>query len=59
LVADLLGSTGVTARIHPATEGGATYHSVVWDASGVPAGVYLVRLEEGERVATEKVVLIR
>lgn len=34
-------------------------HEVVWNAEGVPAGVYLVRLRAGEMKAVQKVVLIR
>ncbi len=61
LVADLLGSTGVSAGHgkHPAAEGGATGHSAIWNASSVPAGVYLVRLQSGSDVSTQKVVLMR
>ncbi len=34
-------------------------HSVVWDASGVPTGVYLCWLEAGDRTMTRKIVLVR
>ena len=34
-------------------------HKVVWDAGDQPAGVYLVRLENGAEISTHKVVLIR
>jgi hypothetical protein len=34
-------------------------HKVVWDASDVGAGVYFVRLEAGEEVRTQKIVLMR
>ncbi len=33
--------------------------SATWNASSVPAGVYLVRLQTGQEVSTKKVVLIR
>ncbi len=33
--------------------------SATWDASAVPAGVYLVRLQTGQDISTRKVVLIR
>lgn len=36
-----------------------TANSVTWNASSVPAGVYLVRLQAGSEVSTKKVVLIR
>ena len=39
--------------------GSAEENSVVWDASTIPAGVYLVRLEAGAEVVTKKVVLVR
>ncbi len=32
---------------------------LIWDASSVPAGVYLVRLQSGTDVSTQKVVLLR
>jgi hypothetical protein len=34
-------------------------HSVRWDATGVPAGVYLCRLEAGGFVQTMRLVLVR
>jgi N-acetylneuraminic acid mutarotase len=34
-------------------------HSVHFDASGLPAGIYLVRLQAGEEVVTEKMVVLR
>lgn len=34
-------------------------HNVTWDASGVPSGIYLCRLESGERVRTLKLTLVR
>jgi hypothetical protein len=34
-------------------------HSVRWDATGVPAGVYLCRLEAGGFVRTVRLVLVR
>jgi hypothetical protein len=37
----------------------AGHHEITWDASGMPSGVYLVRLSAGENVATTKVVLLR
>ncbi len=38
---------------------GAGQHSTNWDASGQPAGLYFVRLEEGKLVKTLKVTLLR
>lgn len=34
-------------------------HSVRWDASGVPSGVYFYRLQAGEFVQTRKLVVAR
>jgi hypothetical protein len=34
-------------------------HSLVWNAEGVRAGVYLIRLEGAGRVEARKVVLVR
>jgi len=39
--------------------GSAEENSVVWDATAVPAGVYVVRLEAGTEIVTRKVVLVR
>jgi len=37
----------------------AGYHNVVWDAAVIPSGVYLVKVEQGENVATQKVMLMK
>jgi len=34
-------------------------HRIVWDAGGVPSGVYFVRMEAGEFLQTRKVVLLK
>ncbi len=34
-------------------------HRVTWDASGLPAGIYLIRLADGSAQATRKVVLVK
>ena len=34
-------------------------YSVHFDASGLPAGIYVVRLQAGDAGATEKVVVMR
>jgi len=34
-------------------------HAVVWNAEGLPGGVYLVRLESGGEVKTTKAILLR
>ena len=53
IVADLLDGRGVSRNAPTAGE-----HKIVWDASGVGAGIYFVRLEAG-KILTQKVVLIR
>ncbi|MDP8239325.1 MAG: C25 family cysteine peptidase [Candidatus Hatepunaea meridiana] len=35
------------------------YHNVVWDASSMPSGLYIVRLESEGRVQTKKIALVR
>jgi hypothetical protein len=34
-------------------------HQIVWNASALPAGVYILRLQSGSRVQTAKVAIIR
>jgi hypothetical protein len=34
-------------------------HKMMFDASGLPSGVYLCRLEAGEMMQTRKIVLVR
>jgi hypothetical protein len=34
-------------------------HTVNWDASGIPSGVYFYRLEAGEFSQTKKLILLR
>jgi hypothetical protein len=34
-------------------------HSITWDARGVSAGVYLVRLQTGDQVFSRKVILLK
>jgi len=35
------------------------YHSINWNASSYPSGVYLIRMESGEFIQTQKVVLVK
>jgi len=44
--------------VAPAIAGG-DFRTLVWDASSSPAGVYFVKVQTGEEVATKKVVLMR
>ena len=48
----------ITPPTPPAIAGGDR-NSLVWDATGMPGGVYFVRLQAGSEVATQKVVLLR
>ena len=34
-------------------------HEIVWNANNYPSGVYFVRLESGEFVENQKVVLLK
>jgi hypothetical protein len=53
---DLLGR-----RVAVLAEGSQTagYHTVGWDASGLPSGVYVLRLTAGEHAFTERITLVR
>jgi hypothetical protein len=37
----------------------AGHHELTWDASGVPSGVYIVKMQAGEFVNSQKIVLIK
>ena len=37
----------------------AGYHSINWNASYYPSGVYLIRMESGSFTQTQKVVLVK
>jgi hypothetical protein len=37
----------------------AGYHQVSWNADVVPSGVYLVKVEQGTKIATQKVMLMK
>ncbi len=47
------------AEVLPGRLMGAGKYSVMWNASGVPAGEYVVRLEAGGRVDAKKVVVVK
>ena len=38
---------------------GAGEHSVVWNASNNPSGIYIVQLETGSRILTRKITLVK
>jgi len=54
LVADLLDGRGVSRNAPTAGE-----HKIVWDASGVGAGVYFVRLTDGINSSSRKIVVMK
>ena len=37
----------------------AGYHTINWNASSYPSGVYLIRMDSGEFTQTQKVVLVK
>ncbi len=37
----------------------AGFHTVSWDASSVPSGLYFITVESGEKVSTQKLVLMK
>ena len=37
----------------------AGYHTITWNASSFPSGVYLIRMESGEFIQTQKLVLVK
>jgi hypothetical protein len=55
-VFDLAGRR-VNALVNQALPAGN--HTASFDGTGLPSGVYLVRLASGSECATEKVVLVR
>ena len=67
LVKELLAGQGASANPLRLTEstssadrrGSAEDATVVWDAEGLPGGIYLIRLEAGGEVRTMKTVLLK
>ena len=37
----------------------AGYHTFTWNADNVPSGMYLVRVEAGSNVETQKIMLLK
>jgi len=37
----------------------AGYHSISWDANNMPSGMYLVRVQAGSNVETQKLMLLK
>ncbi len=46
-------ATLVNKEFHPGT------YTTTWDASGQPSGIYIIRLEQGNEVQVQKMVLMR
>jgi len=48
-------------RVNVLTDGvqDAGYHSVVFDARGLPSGIYFYRLQAGDFVDTKKLILMK
>ena len=56
-VFDLMGRN--VTQLLPSGHLSAGQHSAVWDASGVAAGNYIIRLQTGEETAESKVTLVK
>lgn len=56
VIYDVLGRKAATL-VNGEVEAG--YHSVLWDAAGMPSGIYFVRMEAGEFQQVRKVVLLK
>ena len=37
----------------------AGYHTLTWDANNMPSGMYLVRVQAGSNVETQKLMLLK
>ncbi len=59
LTIDIFDSFGRHVRSIGSGAYSAGYHSLIWNARKVPAGIYLIRMESGESRFIEKVTLIR
>ncbi len=51
--------TGTHLRFLVNTFQTAGYHTISWNASSYPSGVYLIRMESGDFTQTQKVVLVK
>ena len=52
-----MGGTQVTSLVNTFQTAG--YHTINWNASSYPSGVYLIRMESSEFTQTQKVVLVK
>jgi len=52
-----MGGTQVTSLVNTFQTAG--YHTINWDASSFPSGVYLIRMDSGDFTQTQKVVLVK
>ena len=37
----------------------AGYHTLTWDANNMPSGMYLIRVEAGSNLETQKIMLLK
>ncbi|RMZ48964.1 T9SS C-terminal target domain-containing protein [Candidatus Marinimicrobia bacterium PRS2] len=52
-----MGGTQVTSLVNTFQIAG--YHTIYWNASSYPSGVYLIKMDSGEFTQTQKVVLVK
>jgi len=52
-----MGGTHITSLVNSFQTAG--YHTIYWNASSYPSGVYLIRMDSGDFTQTQKVVLVK
>jgi hypothetical protein len=52
-----MGGTYITTLVNTFQIAG--YHTISWNASSYPSGVYLIRMDSGDFTQTQKVVLVK
>jgi len=52
-----MGGTHITSLVNTFQTAG--YHTINWNASSYPSGVYLIRMDSGDFTQTQKVVLVK
>lgn len=57
--AEVYDATGRRIAVLVDAEQSADPHEIVWDAAGLPGGVYLFRVQAGEQTATTRLVVAR